>query len=77
MKELMTIVDFSVGLSAGPAGPCIDRTTFPDAAMALSTAYWSSTPGAGASTEAWTVNFGSLTAEPLDEVFMNAVRCVR
>jgi hypothetical protein len=48
MKELLTILDYSVG------GPAIDATYFPNTPRNY---FWSSTPTAGSSNDAWIVDF--------------------
>ena len=73
VKELMTLVDFSV---ASP-GPTIDATAFPNTPATNFWYFWSSSPLADNSSGAWSVSFlngytyGPAVANPL------RVRCVR
>lgn len=68
MKELQTIVDIARN------SPAIDLTVFPGT---MSGQYWTSSPSAGASTEAWMVDFQSGAANTTGRGGSNWVRCVR
>ena len=70
IKELMTLVDFTV---AQP-GPTIDATAFPNTPANW---FWSSSPAAGSSSYALAVNFGNGEAGSLDMGTTNEVWCVR
>jgi hypothetical protein len=70
MKELTTIVDYSV---ASP-GPAIDTTAFPSTPTG---GFWSSTPQA-ASSNAWAVYFNGANGAPISNTSAAlSVRCVR
>lgn len=68
VKELLTLVDHS------RTDPAIDTTAFPDTESGW---YWSSTPRASGSTEAWHVRFEWGDAWPESRVSDGFVRCVR
>jgi hypothetical protein len=68
--ELVSIVDYGV---ASPT-PSIDIMAFPKTPADI---FWSSTPVAGASSEAWYVNFSYGYAVSTDVSEINHVRCVR
>ena len=70
VKELVTIVDVSV---ASP-GPTIDSTAFPGTPASY---FWSSTPYAGASGDAWYVSFYGGDANDDGVSKTSYVRCVR
>jgi hypothetical protein len=70
MKELTTIVDYSV---ASP-GPTIDANAFPSTPASF---FWSSNPLVGASGFAWQVDFSYGETGNGNVSAMGAVRCVR
>ncbi len=67
-KELETLVDFRV------VNPSIDVTAFPSTPLA---AFWTSTPYAGSSGNAWFVNFNNGASYNDGASFTLSVRCVR
>jgi hypothetical protein len=69
MKELVTIVDFSV---ASPA-PTIDSTAFPGTPA---NDFWSATPYAGAQGNAWFVSFNTGYSDYSAVLVAKNVRCV-
>ncbi len=70
MKELMTLVDFSVG----PPGPTIDAAAFPNTPADY---FWSSSPLAGQSSYAWLVFFSIGGTGYNGVTYTLRVRCVR
>ncbi len=70
MKELITIVDFSV---AAPS-PTIDATAFPGTPA---DDFWSITPYAGAAGTAWFVSFNTSYSDYSAVSVAKYVRCVR
>jgi len=70
VKELSSIVDFTV---ASP-GPTIDQTAFPSTPA---TWFWTSSPYAGSSGDAWYVYFNLGYSLYNDVGNGNRVRCVR
>jgi hypothetical protein len=68
VKELQTIVDDS------RTNPSIDTTAFPSTPADW---FWSSSPLAGSSSDAWYVNFGNGLTSYLAVSHPNYVRCVR
>jgi hypothetical protein len=68
VKELETLVDFTVG-----SGARIDAT-FPGTSASY---FWSSSPLAGSATSAWEVSFGNGRAAYGDVGTTDPVRCVR
>jgi hypothetical protein len=76
IKEIVTIIDFSVGYSNAPGAPMIDRNAFPGT---LASEFWSSSP-ALASGSTWLVNFqdpASVYESPPGTTSRYLVRCVR
>jgi len=73
VKELLTLVDFSVAPGSGTA--TIDATAFPNTPA---TGFWSSTPVAGSSSNAWGVDFhnGGTDSYGVGDNYIY-VRCVR
>jgi hypothetical protein len=69
MKELLTIVDFSVG----PPGPTIDSTAFPNTPADY---FWSSTPYSGTPGSAWSAQFYYGISYGNDASNTSYVRCV-
>ncbi len=69
VKELMTLVDFTV-----TSGATIDATAFPSTPANW---FWSSSPVAGNSSSAWAVNFYHGNASDFDVGATHQVRCVR
>jgi hypothetical protein len=68
LKELQTIVDYS------QSNPSIDSTAFPSTPAAW---FWSSSPLAGSSSNAWLVRFFDGYTGDSDVSTTNFVRCVR
>lgn len=68
MKELQTLLDL------GRQAPAIDPAAFP---AAPTEQYWSSSPLAGSTSDAWSVSFRLGAASPLPRDGLNWVRCVR
>lgn len=68
LRELQTLVDES------RSSPAIDETAFPNTS---STAFWSSSPLAGGSTNAWSVHFGIGDTGYSGVTEWYLVRCVR
>lgn len=69
VKELLTLVDNTLA-----TGPLIDLTAFPNTP---STWFWTSTPTAVASTNAWLVAFANGSANAGPQANTIEVRCVR
>jgi hypothetical protein len=69
MAELVTLVDFRAS-----AAPYLDTTVFPGTPSAL---FWTSTPLAGSTTEAWGVHFDTGVGNAVDITSKGYVRCVR
>ncbi|MES1206307.1 MAG: DUF1566 domain-containing protein [Pseudomonadota bacterium] len=69
--ELVSLLDYS---NLGQGHPSIDGAVFPDTPLA---AFWSSTPLAGAATNAWTVYFDAGFTYAYDLGTVARVRCVR
>ena len=70
VKELRSIVDYRV---AAP-GPTIDQTAFPNTPAER---FWTSSPRAGSSGDAWFVNFNDGRSNYDDVGNGSRVRCVR
>ena len=70
LKELQTIVDYTI---AAP-GPTIDPVAFPSTPVKL---FWTSSPLAGGSSDAWAVYFGLASTVGSDVSNTYQVRCVR
>ena len=68
MKELQTLLDL------GRQIPALDPAAFP---AAPTEQYWTSSPLAGSTTDAWSVSFRVGAASPLSRDNLNWVRCVR
>lgn len=69
VRELSTLFDASQ-----TSGPSIDQGAFPSTPAAF---FWTSTPVAGSSTEAWTVYFANSGPNPATSTTLYNVRCVR
>jgi len=69
VMELSTIVDFTV-----TSGARIDATAFPNTPAAW---FWTSSPYAGSSGDAWSVFFGFGNSFIYDVGYDDRVRCVR
>jgi hypothetical protein len=68
--ELLSLADYGMPYP----GPAINTTYFPGTQANF---YWTSTPLAGSSDNAWNINFNAGWANPNDLLSKNYVRCVR
>jgi Protein of unknown function (DUF1566) len=69
MREILTIVDLSVG----PPGPTIDATTFPNTPPAF---FWSATPYSGSPSNFWSAHFQYGFAYGNTKSDMSYARCL-
>ncbi len=75
VKELMTLVDFTVA----PPGPTIDSTVFsnPNQNLPAQLPFWSSSPLTGNAYIGWAVDFGVSVPNVSDLTNSGQARCVR
>jgi Protein of unknown function (DUF1566) len=69
IKELLTIVDYSLG-----SAPFVDPNAFP---AAPARGFWSSSPVAGSPSMAWIVNFVNPSTGSYTTLLTDSARCVR
>lgn len=70
MLELASLVDLRIA----PPGPTIDQVAFPNTPSAW---FWTATPYAGDSGDAWDVDFNDGYSDSIDTTYAYWVRCVR
>jgi hypothetical protein len=69
VKELVSLVDLTV-----TSGAPINKTAFPDTPAET---FWTSSPNAGSSSDAWSVDFNFGYSKIFDVGGLSRVRCVR
>jgi hypothetical protein len=74
IKEIVTIIDFSVGYSNAPGAPMIDPNAFPGTPPSE---FWSSSLSDTTGSAAWLANFSGSVYQSNPGTTYHLVRCVR